>query len=165
MFITILLKTGKKYRKIARGEVNIYKKYFNSSRYHVEKWVFLELLLTQLEQIGQGNDILLASTHMGKIYLKYDLLDPPLEEEKKNRSDGMSIFSGKTGVTAYTQNLKAHVKNISNIKDNVFDNKKERKRSIVDNENEFLKRMMKDKKVYFSEAELYEDIPDGNNLN
>lgn len=165
MFVTLMVKTGKKYRKIARGEINIYKKYFLSSRYAVEKWVFLELLLTQFEQIGKGNAILQSSTHVGKIYLKYNLLDPPLEEEKKNKSDGMSVYSGHTGKTGNTlaTHLKANVKNISNIKDNVFDNKKEKLRSVTEKENEFLRRL-KEGKVYFSEGELYEDIPDGNNI-
>ncbi len=166
MHFTLLVKTGKKYRKIARGEINIYKKYFLSNRYAIEKWVFLELLLTQLEQIGKGNAILQASTHVGKIYLKYNLMDPPLEEEKKhNKSDGMSVMTGKSGQTAYTQHMKANVKNINNIKDNVFDNKKEKLRSITEKENEFLRRL-KEGKVYFSEAELYEDIQEGKvNLN
>jgi len=157
-----MVQSGKKYRKLARGEINIYKKYFLSNRYAVEKWVFLELLLTQTEQVGKGNAILQATTHVGKIYLKYNLLDPPLEEEKRNqKSDGHSVISNKTGMTNYTQHMKANVKNISNIKDNVFDNKKEKLRSVTEKENEFLRRL-KEGKVYFSEGELYEDIPDGN---
>jgi len=161
MFITLMVKTGKKYRKIARGEINIYKKYFLSNRYAVEKWIFLELLLTQMEQIGKGNSILQASTHVGKIYIRYSLIDPPLEEEKKlHKSDGMTVITAKTGLSNYTQHMKANVKNISNIKDNVFDNKKEKLRSVTEKENEFLRRL-KEGKVYFSEGELYEDIPDG----
>ena len=45
-------------------------------------------------------------------------------------------------------------------REEAFDNKKEKLRSVTEKENEFLRRL-KEGKVYFSEGELYEDIPDG----
>ena len=59
--------------------------------------------------------------------------------------------------------MKNNLKNISNIKDNVADNKKERFRSVTEHENEFLKKL-KQVKIGPSELDLYEDIPDGNIL-
>ena len=42
--IIILLQTGKKYRKIARGKINLYKKYFLTEQLAVDKWIHLQFI-------------------------------------------------------------------------------------------------------------------------
>ena len=48
----IMIRIGKKYRKIAKAEINLYKKYFLTEKLGVDKWVHLELLETQLDRWG-----------------------------------------------------------------------------------------------------------------
>lgn len=58
--IIIMMTMGQKYKKIAKGEINIYKKYFQGDNVQTEKWVYLTLFQTQLENMGHNTDIIKA---------------------------------------------------------------------------------------------------------
>lgn len=162
MFITLLLRTGKKYRKIAKGELNFYKKYFLNDKLAIDKWIYLNLYETQLEQMGHSSNILKAVSNTGKIYMKAQLLDPLLEDgsngipKNKNILDNISIYTATTHASAMTQILKQNIKNLANTKDKAQANKTEKFRSITENSNDFL-RSLKNRKNVIDE-DLYEDI-------
>lgn len=126
--IIIMMTVGQKYKKIAKGEINIYKKYFQGDNVHTEKWVYLTLFQTQLENMGHNTDIIKAELNKGKIYMKLTLLQP------------ISQF-----------------KDVPIMKEPIQANKTERYRSIVENSNEFLKKI-KNKKPNEIVEDLYEDI-------
>lgn len=167
MLLTLLLKTGKKYRKIARGEINFYKKYFLNEKLNVDKWVYLELYQTQLEQMGHSTNILKAVSNTGKIFMRAQLLDPLLEDKNgqnlisshkpKGIFDNLSIYTATTHASAMTQILKNNLKNLPNIKDKAQANKTEKFRSVTEHGNEFLRNLKNKKNVI---EELYEDIED-----
>ena len=155
----VMIRIGKKYRKIAKAEINLYKKYFLTEKLGVDKWVHLELLETQLEQMGHNTNILKTVINTGKIYMKSQLIDAAITEVSRNKSafcDNMTIYSSTTQATAITQMLKNNLKNISNTKEKTATTRTEKYRSITEHTNEFL-RNLKNRKLY-SEEDLFEDI-------
>ena len=111
MTLTVMIIVGNKYKKICRGEIHLYKKYFLGDKTSIDKWLYLTLFQTQLESMGHNTDIIKAELNKGKIYMNINILDPV--ELKKN------IL----------------------IKDPITANKTERFRSIVENSNAFLKKI------------------------
>lgn len=115
MTLTVMIIVGNKYKKIARGDIHLYKKYFLGDKSVIEKWVYLTLFQTQLENMGHNTDIIKAELNKGKIYMTMTIVDPV--EMKKNIM----------------------------IKDPITSNKTERFRSIVENSNAFLKKIKQKK--------------------
>ena len=113
--LTVMIIMGNKYKKIARGDIHLYKKYFLGDKSVIEKWIYLTLFQTQLENMGHNTDIIKAELNKGKIYMTMTIVDPV--EMKKN------IL----------------------IKDPITSNKTERFRSIVENSNAFLKKIKQKK--------------------
>ena len=70
-----MLKLSKKYKKIAHGDMHIYKKYFTSDIPTIEKYINLSLYQTQLETMGYNTDIIKAELNKGKIFVKLTILD------------------------------------------------------------------------------------------
>ena len=126
--LTIMITVGQKYKKVAKGEINIYKKYFIGDNMTTDKWVYLTLYQTQLENMGHNTDIIKAELNKGKIYMTLNLLQP---------------------ISEY--------KDLAAVKEPIQSNKTERYRSVVENSNEFLKKI-KGKKANEIMEDLYEDI-------
>ena len=136
--IVLCRESNIKLKKLAKGNINIYKKYFNfNDKYSVEKWIFLDI---NIETSKKGATILQSMTATGKISMKMVLLNPPKEIPEVNL-DNKSVISNKTHGSVYSQALKNNLKNISNTKENVKSNKSERFRSITEHNNEFLKKL------------------------
>jgi hypothetical protein len=119
--------------------------------------VHLELLQNQLEQMGHNSNIIQTVFNTGKIYMQTELLDDILQEHngKKTRFENLSVYTNPSTVS---QALKNNLKNLNYTKDKINANKTERFRSIVENNNEFLKNIKNRKNL--STEELYEDIED-----
>jgi hypothetical protein len=155
----VMIRIGKKYRKIAKAEINLYKKYFLSEKLGVDKWVHLELLETQLEQMGHNTNILKTVINTGKVYMKSQLIDPAIAEVSGGKSafcGNLSVYSSTTQATSITQMHKNNLKNISNTKEKTATTRTEKYRSVTEHTNEFLKNL-KNRKLY-AEEELFEDI-------
>ena len=137
----LLRETNVRLKKIAKGSINIYKKYFKyTDKYSVEKWVFLEL---NVETSKTGTQILQSMIATGKINMNVTLLNPPKEDPDKLQqiNEEKSVYSNKTYGSVYSQALKANLKNIKETKDSVKANKTERLRSVTEHNNEFLKKL------------------------
>ena len=155
---TILMRTGKKYKKIAKAQLNFYKKYFLSDKMAVDKWIHLELFQTQLEEMGHNTNILKAVINTGKIFMKAQLIEAGLADGLSpglGKSDNLSIYSSSSHATAITQILKNNLKNINNTKEKSNANKTERFRSITENTNDFLRNIKNRKNIT---EDLFEDI-------
>jgi hypothetical protein len=153
------MRTGKKYRKIAKAELNFYKKYFLSEKIGVDKWVRLELYQTQLELMGHNTNIIKAVVNTGKIFMRAILTDPLIEEgKKKGKFDNLSIYTATSHASAMTQMLKNNLKLLPNIKDKAQQIKTEKFRSITEHGNEFL-RNLKNKKNIIEEEDIIEEEP------
>ena len=162
--LTILLRMGKKYKKVAKATLNFYKKYFQTEKMTVDKWVHLELFETQLEEMGHNTNILKAVINTGKLYMKSGLIDSGLADGLKpsiGKADTLTIYSSSTHATAITSILKNNIKQMNQQKDKQGANKTERFRSVTENTNEFLRNMKNRKNCT---EDLFEDIEeeDGN---
>jgi len=162
--LTILMRTGKKYKKIARAQLNFYKKYWQTEKMTVDKWVHLELFETQLEEMGHNTNILKAVINTGKIYMKASLIDSGLADDLKpsiGKTDTLTIYSSSTHASAITNILKNNIKSMNRQKDKAQANKTERFRSVTENTNEFLRNLKNRKNIT---EDLFEDIEeeDGN---
>lgn len=157
----LMIRVGKKYRKIAKADLNFYKKYFLSEKLGVDKWIHLQLLETQLEQMGHSTNILKTVINTGKIYMKSLLIEPALADgsplgKTQKFCDNLSVFSSITSSSVASQILKNNLKNIANIKDKTANVRTERYRSITEHTNEFLRNIKN--KQFYTENDLYEDI-------
>ena len=87
MTLTVMIVVGKKYKKVARGKINLYKKYFMGDKNSHEKWVYLTLLQKQIEELGKNSDIIKAELNKGKIYMKINVLNPVVLRKKMVMKD------------------------------------------------------------------------------
>jgi len=167
MVLTILVQQGKKYRKVAKGEINLYKKYFLAEKLSIEKFIHLELYKTQIDQFNSSSSIINTMNNIGKIYMKARLIDPLLEENKTvnhNKDfDAISLFTSNTHATAMSKLLRHNIKNMLSTKEKVSQNRTERLKSVVDKENEFLKNIRNKKTV--RDEDLLEDVPEEGKYN
>lgn len=133
LIITILLPLDNKYKKIAKGILHIYKKYFYSNNFSFEKWVYLSLYKTQIEALVIDTDIIKTELHGGEIYVKAKLIDPLPKglNLKINSNPEMNII------------LQSALKKINQEKESVSANKTERLRSVVEQSNAFLRKLKK----------------------
>ena len=80
--MTIMKIEGKKYKKITRGEINIYKKYFIGDKLKIEKTVYLTPYQSFLNSVNI--DFQKAELNSGKILLTINLLEPYEHLKKEN---------------------------------------------------------------------------------
>lgn len=159
--LTILVRLGKKYKKIARAQLNFYKKYFQTEKMNIDKWIHLELFETQLEEMGHNTKILKTVTNTGKIYMKANLIDACLADGLQ-KTDTLTIYSSTTHATAITNILKNNIKSMNQQKDKAYATKTERFRSVTENTNEFLKNIKNRKNLM---EDLYEDVEEEDGTN
>ena len=91
----LLVQKGKKFRKLAKGEINIYKKYlFINKDLSFEKFIYLftyrnQLNLNLLENSKQ-------ETFPGQIFIRCQFLDPEQQGEKSDNNNILSNIEEKT---------------------------------------------------------------------
>ena len=151
-------------KKIAKGNINIYKKYFNfTKKYKEEKWIYLDLFNYKTTGDNQSTVILQTVSSTGKIYMKVALLNPPVEDENSNKfGDSHTVITTKTATSVYSQALKNNLKVLDKTKENIKANKTEKFRSISENTNEYL-RNLKNRKAGSDEYIIEEVDEPGKN--
>ena len=94
--LIILKKKNKKYFKIAKGELNIFKKYFIGDKLKIEKWVFLNLYKSFINNLNLDSQEINSS----KIYITIKLLDPieNLKNENNKKDNNKKINPKKLNV-------------------------------------------------------------------
>jgi flagellar biosynthesis chaperone FliJ len=145
-------------KKIAKGQINIYKKYFNyTKKYKEEKWVYLDLFNVKSGDT-QNTMILQTVSSTGKIFMKVALMNPPVDEEQPTfkGNDGHTVITQKTVNSVYTTALKNNLKILDKTKENIKANKTEKFRSISENTNEYL-RNLKNRK-YGADEYVIEEV-------
>ena len=58
MTLIAMTNQGNKHKKIAKGEINLYKKYFLGEKNTLEKWIYLNLFEKKIDQKGISSDII-----------------------------------------------------------------------------------------------------------
>ena len=77
----IMIELGNKYKKIAKGDIELQSKYFLEKKTIFEKWIFMRPFHTQIEDFGIQADALKNEINNGKINVKIELQEN-LEEYK-----------------------------------------------------------------------------------
>ena len=77
----IMIELGNKYKKIAKGDIELSSKSFLQDKTSFEKWVYVRPFQTQIENFGIQAELLKNELNNGKILVKIDLQEP-LEEFK-----------------------------------------------------------------------------------
>ena len=77
----IMIELGNKYKKIAKGDIELASKYFLGEKTTFEKWIYVRPFQTQIENFGIQTDLLKNELNNGKIYVKIELQES-LEEYK-----------------------------------------------------------------------------------
>ena len=77
-----MIEIGKKYKKIAKGDLKLLTKYFLDGKNIYENWINIKPFARQLENLGVQSDLLQNDKGNGKIYATIELKDP-LDEFKK----------------------------------------------------------------------------------
>lgn len=102
----ILVQKGKKFRKLAKGDINIYKRYFFLNKdLSFEKYIYLFTYRNQMNINSLKN--LNQQIYPGQILLKGQFLDPEMHGEQ---TDISTIFSG--GVDDKIKILKSSINSI-----------------------------------------------------
>ena len=79
----IMIEVGKKYKKIAKGELKLLTKYFLDNKILYENWISIKPFQKQLENFGVQSDLLKDEINSGKIYATIELKDSPEDFQKK----------------------------------------------------------------------------------
>ena len=79
----IMIEMGKKYKKIAKGDLKLLTKYFLEGKNIYENWINIKPFIRQLENLGVQSDLLKDDQGNGKIYATIELKDPV--DEFKNK--------------------------------------------------------------------------------
>ncbi len=160
--LILLRESATRLKKIAKGTINIYKKYFNfTKKYKEEKWVYLDIFNPKGNDSNQNTLILQTVSSTGKIFMKVALLNPPLEEDPLNKlGDSNTVITTKTANSVYSQALKNNLNILDKTKENIKSNKTEKFRSISENTNEFL-RNLKNKK-FGADEYIVEEVEERN---
>ncbi len=160
MEVVVLIRLDKKYKKVAKGGINIYPKYWINEKFRFEKMVYLDLFERHLNELSHTTSILKAYANKGQIYLKAQLYDPLLDEAPKLNPrgifDSLATYTTVQKGNALTKILKTNLKQVPIVKDGIKEIKTEKYRSNTELENELL-RDIKSGKVQ-DNGDLYEDI-------
>ena len=98
-------KEGKKYKKIAKGEISINKNIFIEDKIQIEKCITLTLYKSVIEKINSNQEILQSDLQSGKIFMNITLLDP-IEQWKKNAFNKNQNKNDKNNISEYQKKLK-----------------------------------------------------------
>ena len=78
-----MIEIGKKYKKIAKGELKLLTKYFLEGKNIYENWINIKPFQRQLENLGVQSDLLKDELNPGKIYATIELKEPQSDFQKK----------------------------------------------------------------------------------
>ena len=118
----IMIEMGKKYKKIAKGDLKLLTKYFMEGKNIYENWIIIKPFIHQLENLGVQRDLLKNDQGNGKIYATIELKDPIDEFKKK-----VSLLQGDLG-QSQIENLPKKIEfsdNISDVSISILDTKEE----------------------------------------
>ena len=80
----IMIEIGKKYKKIAKGDLKLLTKYFLEGKNIYENWIIIKPFKRQLENLGVQSDLLKDDSNSGKIYATIELKEPQNDFQKKS---------------------------------------------------------------------------------
>ena len=121
-----MIEMGKKYKKIAKGDLKLLTKYFLDGKNIYENWINIKPFIRQLENLGVQSDLLQDDKGNGKIYSTIELKDPLDEFKKKvgvyTKADSTDVGGVKN------ENIPKKIEftdNLSDVSISILDTKEE----------------------------------------
>ena len=117
-----MIEMGKKYKKIAKGDLKLLTKYFLEGKNNYENWITIKPFTRQLENLGVQSDLLKNDQANGKIYATIELKEP-IEEFKKK----VGLYQVDKGQSA-SENIPKKIEFLDNLSDvsiSILDTKEE----------------------------------------
>ena len=96
----IMIEIGKKYKKIAKGDLKLLTKYFLEGKNIYENWINIKPFQRQLENLGVQSDLLKDDLNPGKIYATIELKEPQSDFQKK-----VSLYPSPVGKNENNQEI------------------------------------------------------------
>ncbi len=122
-----MIEMGKKYKKIAKGDLKLLTKYFLDGKNIYENWINIKPFTRQLENLGVQSDLLQDDKGNGKIYATIELKDN-LDEFKKK----VGVYSPDNvdggGAKNENENFSKKIEfndNLSDVSISILDTKEE----------------------------------------
>ena len=118
----IMIEMGKKYKKIAKGDLKLLTKYFMEGKNNYENWITIKPFSRQLENLGVQSDLLKNDQGNGKIYATIELKDPVEDFKKK-----VGLYQVDKGQSS-TENIPKKIEFLDNLSDvsiSILDTKEE----------------------------------------
>ena len=121
----LMIEMGKKYKKIAKGDLKLLTKYFLDGKNIYENWINIKPFTRQLENLGVQSDLLQDDKGNGKIYATIELKDPVEEFKKK-----VGVYTTETtdGGGVKNENFSKKIEfndNLSDVSISILDTKEE----------------------------------------
>ena len=124
----IMIELGNKYKKIAKGDIELASKYFLGEKNIFEKWIYARPFNTQIENFGIQADLLKNELNNGKIFVKIELQES-LEEyktkillyQKDNQVSGTSPNDYNKNIQGFNKDLHENEMNKNQFDDNLSD--------------------------------------------
>ena len=124
----IMIELGNKYKKIAKGDIELASKYFLGEKNIFEKWIYVRPFNTQIENFGIQADLLKNELNNGKIFVKIELQES-LEEyktkillyQKDNQVSGTSPNDYNKNIQGFNKDLHENEMNKNQFDDNLSD--------------------------------------------
>ena len=121
-----MIEMGKKYKKIAKGDLKLLTKYFLEGKSIYENWINIKPFTRQLENLGVQSDLLQDDKGNGKIFATIELKDN-LDEFKKKV--GMyTTDNAEGGGVKQNENFSKKIEfndNLSDVSISILDTKEE----------------------------------------
>ena len=121
-----MIEMGKKYKKIAKGDLKLLTKYFLDGKNIYENWINIKPFIRQLENLGVQSNLLQDDKGNGKIYATIELKDPLDEFKKKvgvyTKADSTDVGGVKN------ENIQKKIEftdNLSDVSISILDTKEE----------------------------------------
>ena len=119
----IMIEAGKKYKKIAKGDLKLLTKYFMDGKNIYENWINIKPYIRQLENLGVQNALIKDDKGNGKIYATIELKDSIDEFKKK-----VELYFDHSDNNNKNENVINKVEfndNISDVSISILDTKEE----------------------------------------
>ena len=118
-----MIEAGKKYKKIAKGDLKLLTKYFMDGKNIYENWINIKPYIRQLENLGVQNALMKDDKGNGKIYATIELKDS-IDEFKKR----VELYFEHSDINNKNENVINKIEfndNISDVSISILDTKEE----------------------------------------
>ena len=115
---------GNKYKKIAKGEIELQSKYFLEKKTIFEKWIYMTPFQSQIEELDINNNSAKNEINSGKINVKIELQEN-LEEYKTKlllyQKDNQNVNNNENNNNSIRKNYNFNLKDNENNRNVQFD--------------------------------------------